>query len=120
MTNEKMLTLDKKVSGFTIIADREPKKIEEDAAYFLVHDDDEAVYILVLYGKCPQISVYGEMGVSMLSNLIFAYKERMDKNRFVQNLLLDNMLLVDVYNQARKMKIPIERRRCVFKSTALP
>lgn len=114
MTNEKMLALDKKVSGFSIIADRELKKIEEDEAYFLVHDDDEAVYILVLYGKSPQISVYGEMGVSMLSNLIFAYKERMDKNRFVQNLLLDNMLLVDVYNQARKMRIPTEHRRCVF------
>ena len=41
-------------------------------------------------------------------------KEKMDKNRFIQNLILDNMLLVDVYNQAKKMKIPVELRRVVF------
>ena len=38
----------------------------------------------------------------------------MDKNRFIQNLILDNMLVVDVYNQAKKMKIPVEQRRVVF------
>lgn len=38
----------------------------------------------------------------------------MDKNRFIQNLLLDNLLLVDIYNQAKKMKIPVELRRAVF------
>lgn len=38
----------------------------------------------------------------------------MDKNRFIQNLILDNMLLVDVYNQAKKMKIPTELKRTVF------
>ena len=38
----------------------------------------------------------------------------MDRNRFFQNLLLNNILLVDVYNQARKMNISIEQRRCVF------
>ena len=38
----------------------------------------------------------------------------MDKNRFIQNLLLDNLLLVDIYNQAKKMKIPAELKRVVF------
>ena len=49
-----------------------------------------------------------------MPNLLYAYKERMDKNRFIQNLILDNMLLVDVYNQAKKMKIPTELKRTVF------
>lgn len=114
MTNEKMLLLDKKVTDFTITAEKDNDRIEDDASYFLVYEDDEPVYVLVFGGTCSQISIYGEMGKSMLSNLLFAYKERMDRNRFVQNLLLDNMLLVDVYNQARKMKIPIEYKRCVF------
>ncbi len=114
MTSEKMLLQDKKVVGFISTASQEKKRIENDAAYFLVEDEDVPVYVLVLLGECPHISIYAEMGVSQLSNLLFAYKEKMDRNRFVQNLLLDNMLLVDVYNQARKMKIPIEHRRCVF------
>ena len=114
MTNEKMLTLDKKVADFMTTAKSEENRVEADAAYFLVCDDDEPAYVLVISGNCAAIEVYGKMGVSQLSNLLFAYKEKMDRNRFVQNLLLDNMLLVDVYNQARKMKIPIEHRRCVF------
>ena len=114
MTNEKMLTLDKKVADYIMIAENEQKKLEEDTAYFLVCDDADPAYVLVICGSSPFMEVYGEMCVSQLSNLLFAYKEKMDRNRFVQNLLLDNMLLVDVYNQARKMKIPIESRRCVF------
>ena len=114
MTNEKMLLMDKRVTDFAITAEKEGRRIEADAAYFLAYDDDEPAYILVINGSCPEIAVYGEMGVSQLSNLLFAYKEKMDRNRFVQNLLLDNMLLVDVYNQARKMKIPIEHKRCIF------
>ena len=87
---------------------------EHEATEFLVSDEDESVYTLIFYGKCPEISVYGQLAVSQLQNLLFAYKEKMDRNRFMQNLLLDNMLLVDVYNQARKMNISIEQRRCVF------
>ena len=114
MTNEKMLTFDKRVSDFMIFAEKEQKRIEADAAYFLVFDEDEPAYVLVMNGNSTNIEIYGEMIVSQLTNLLFAYKEKMDRSRFVQNLLLDNMLLVDVYNQARKMKIPIEHRRCVF------
>ena len=114
MTNEKMLAFDKKAADFIIVAAEERKCIEKDVSYFLVCDDDEPVYVLGICGSCPTIEIYGEMGASQLSNLLFAYKEKMDRNRFVQNLLLDNMLLVDVYNQARKMKIPIEHRRCIF------
>ena len=44
----------------------------------------------------------GRFGASQIANLLFAYKEKMDKNRFIQNLILDNMLVVDVYNQAKK------------------
>ena len=65
-------------------------------------------------GQDPQMSIAGKMGASQLANLLYAYKERMDKNRFIQNLILDNMLLVDVYNQAKKMKIPTELKRTVF------
>lgn len=114
MTSEKMLTLEKAVADFIAEAGEEQKKIETEAAYFLVCDDDEPSYVFTIYGNCPEIEIYAEMAVSQLVNLMFAYKEKMDRNRFVQNLLLDNMLLVDVYNQARKMKIPIEYRRCVF------
>ena len=68
----------------------------------------------MLKGNADGMELAGRMGASQLRNLLYAYKERMDKNRFIQNLLLDNLLLVDIYNQAKKMKIPAEIKRVVF------
>ena len=46
------------------------------------------------------------MGASQLRNLLVCIsKNGWISNRFIQNLLLDNLLLVDIYNQAKKMKI---------------
>ena len=41
-------------------------------------------------------------------------QERFDKDNFIKNLLLDNLLLVDTYNRAKKLHIDIEVRRVVF------
>jgi AraC-like DNA-binding protein len=43
-----------------------------------------------------------------------AYRDRMDRNTFIQNLLLDNLLLVDVYNKAKKLRIDAQARRLVY------
>jgi carbohydrate diacid regulator len=45
---------------------------------------------------------------------LVAYKERFDKDNFIKNLLLDNLLLVDIYNRAKKLHIETEVRRVVF------
>ena len=47
-------------------------------------------------------------------NLLVAYKERFDKDNFIKNLLLDNLLLVDIYNRAKKLHIDTDVRRIVF------
>ena len=112
MTNEKMAECGAAVAAFRKC--EETEKIQNGMGMFLVCDDDEPMYVLVLKGSAPQLEMAGRMGASQISNLLFAYKERMDKNRFIQNLLLDNLLLVDIYNQAKKMKIPAELRRAVF------
>lgn len=43
-----------------------------------------------------------------LGNLKQAYKERYDKEYFMKNLVLDNMLLSDVYDRAKKLGLNIE------------
>ena len=43
-----------------------------------------------------------------------AYKERFDRNNFFQNLLLDNLLLVDIYNRAQKLHIEVECPRIIY------
>ena len=43
-----------------------------------------------------------------------AYKERFDKDNFIKNLLLDNLLLVDIYNRSKKLHIETDAKRIVM------
>ncbi|MCI9269887.1 MAG: PucR family transcriptional regulator [Dorea sp.] len=90
------------------------EELERELGLFSIYIDDEPGYVLVLQGKGADISVVGKLGVSQMSNLVQAYRERLDRNHFIQNLILDNMLLVDIYSQAKKMRIVNEQRRIVF------
>lgn len=82
--------------------------------FFKVYDDQNVEYVLVTGGGSEDAYMIGKIGVSQVQNLIIAYKERLDKNKFIQNLLLDNLLLVDIYNRAKKLRIATEARRVVF------
>lgn len=77
-------------------------------------DEGELLYILDAKGIGEDSYMIGKVAVSQLQNLIIAYKERFDRNNFFQNLLLDNMLLVDIYNRAKKLHIEVSVPRAVF------
>ena len=79
-----------------------------------VLDEEEVLYILDAKGSSEDAYMLGKIAVSQLQHLIVAYKERYDRNNFFQNLLLDNMLLVDIYNRAKKLHIEAVARRAVF------
>ena len=82
--------------------------------FFKIFDDQVVEYILVARGSSEDAYMIGKVAVSEIQNLIVAYKERFDKNNFIQNLLLDNLLLVDIYNRAKKLHIEVEARRVVY------
>lgn len=77
-------------------------------------DEGELLYILVARGMGDDTYMVGKIAVSQLQNLVIAYKERFDRNNFFQNLLLDNLLLVDIYNRAKKLHIETTVPRAVF------
>ena len=56
----------------------------------------------------------GKMAAFQIQNLLVAYKERFDKDNFIKNLLLDNLLLVDIYSRAKKLYIPVDAQRVVL------
>lgn len=110
--------LAKSVSTFIEVIEEdsgwEQEQTGELYSLFLICDGEEPVYILSMENGGQDRTVSGRLCVNQFENLIRAYKERLDKNHFVQNLLLDNLLLVDVYNQAKKLRIENEERRAVF------
>ena len=79
-----------------------------------IYDEDELQYILVAKGSSDDAYMIGRIAVSQLQGLIIAYKERFDRNNFFQNLLLDNLLLVDIYNRAKKLHVEVVQPRAVF------
>lgn len=79
-----------------------------------VLDDGETAYVLVSRGTSDNVYMVGKIAVCQIQNLIIAYKERFDRNNFFQNLLLDNLLLVDIYNRAKKLHIETSVPRVVY------
>lgn len=97
----------------TELEEYEEKKTSQ-AGYFLISDEGVPTYILVIHQNGDLAELAGRLGVSQFENLLYAYKQRVDKNHFFQNLLLDNLLLVDILNQAKKLGMDNEQRRVVF------
>ena len=82
--------------------------------YFKVCDDYQLEYVLVAHGDDEDTYMVGKLAAFQIQNLIVAYKERFDKDSFIKNLLLDNLLLVDIYNRAKKLHIEADVRRVVM------
>ncbi len=82
--------------------------------FLKILDDGEVAYVLAARSANDDAYMVAKIAVSQLQNLIIAYKERFDRNNFFQNLILDNLLLVDIYNRAQKLHIEVECPRIVY------
>lgn len=82
--------------------------------YFKIFDDNLVEYILVSVGAGDDAHLVGKMAAFQIQNLMVAYRERFDKDNFVKNLLLDNLLLIDIYSRAKKLHIDSDVPRVVM------
>ncbi len=82
--------------------------------YFKIYDEQQLEYILVAAGSGESVYMIGKMVAYQIQGLLVAYKERFDKDNFIKNLLLDNLLLVDIYSRAKKLHIPADVKRATM------
>lgn len=82
--------------------------------FFKVYDESQLEYIVVAKGDSEEVYTIGKIVAFYIQNLLVAYKERYDKDNFIKNLLLDNLLMVDIFNQAKKLHIEMNARRVVY------
>ena len=75
---------------------------------------DYQFFKVLAKGETDDTYMVGKIAAFQIQNLLVAYKERFDKDNFIKNLLLDNLLLVDIYNRAKKLHIDTDVRRIVF------
>lgn len=81
---------------------------------FKVKDNNEVEYILVVDGADEEATKVGKLTVFQIESLLSAYKERYDTDNFIKNLLLDNLLLVDIYIRAKKLHVENNVKRLVY------
>lgn len=81
---------------------------------FKIFDEQQLEYIILADGEHEDVHMVGKLAAFQIQNLLVAYKERFDKDNFIKNLLLDNLLLVDIYNRAKKLHIDTEVKRVIF------
>lgn len=100
------------VASFT----KSPADSQEISGYqfFKVYDELQIEYILVAQGTTEDTYTIGKIAAFQIQNLLIAYKERFDKDNFIKNLLLDNLLLVDIYTRSQKLRIDTEARRIII------
>lgn len=89
-------------------------KSVKDFHYFKIFEDQQLEYVLLVKGNGADTKVIGQMAAFQIQGLLVAYKERFDKDNFIKNLLLDNLLRVDIYTRARKLHIDTDARRIVY------
>lgn len=82
--------------------------------FFKVFDEQQLEYVLVVAGVGEDVYTVGKLIAFQLQTLLVAYKERFDKDNFFKNLLLDNLLLVDIYSRSKKLRIQTDAPRVVI------
>ena len=79
--------------------------------FFKVFDEHQLEFVILARGDSDDVYMVGKIASFQTQNLLVAYKERFDKDNFIKNLLLDNLLLVDIYNRSKKLRIDTDVRR---------
>jgi len=89
-------------------------QVIQGSQFFKIFDEQHLEYVLMADGESEDVYMLGKIAAFQVQNLFIAYKERFDKDNFVKNLLLDNLLLVDIYNRAKKLHITSDSKRVIF------
>lgn len=81
---------------------------------FKIKDDLRDEYILAIRGKSSSTELVGRMVKYQLEHLLASYKEKFDKDNFIKSLLMDNLMLVDIFDRSKKLRLEIDTPRVVF------
>ena len=91
-----------------------PEQETADLLLGRISDDGEIAFVAVVDKGAPNAAMALKLIVTQTENLVQAYKEKLDKDSFIKNLLLDNLLQIDIFNRAKKLHIEFKQPRAVF------
>lgn len=78
--------------------------------FFKIMIENELEYVLLVHAGNEETYMIGRLAACQIRNLVCAYREQTDRNSFIQNIVLGNMLVVDIYNKAKKLHVDAAQR----------
>ncbi len=91
---------------------REDSYTLNDVTCFAVREEEDLIF--AIHQKMENVEMIGKLCVNQILANGQTQEKKVDHNRFIQQLLLDNMLLVDIYSQAKKLNFKVDERRVVY------
>ncbi|MDF2820846.1 MAG: transcriptional regulator, CdaR [Clostridiales bacterium] len=102
------------MAAVSFVASPADSQLIQGYQFFKIFDENQVEYVIIAKGDGEDVYQVGKIASFQIQNLLVAYKERFDKDNFMKNLLLDNLLLVDIYNRSKKLHIVTNVPRVVF------
>ncbi|MDD5833573.1 MAG: helix-turn-helix domain-containing protein [Clostridiales bacterium] len=88
---------------------------ENDSCCFVRAEyDGELVFVIAAEKGNDKAELTAKLLASGLISLLRLQREKGDKDDFIKNLLLDNLLQIDIFNRARKLGVDFKAPRAVF------
>ena len=101
-----------KIAAFAVTSD--DKGQDKTHSFFKIRDDGQDIYMLVVAGVAEADVLVGVMARYQIETMIAAYKEKFDKDNFFKSLLMDNLMMLDIFDRSKRLHIDIEQLRVVY------
>ena len=103
--SEKMRTLVEQ-----LMVSEDEQLIQEEYLLYKLEIQHEIDYVLVASGTVDNKDTIGKMAACQIRNLVLSQSEDYDRNSFIQNVLLGNMLTMDMHSKAKRLHVEAKDR----------
>lgn len=108
-TREPLAGIEQIMNSF--ISSGDEYALDKDIALFRIDIDTEMEYALAVCCKGSETDItLGRMAAAQIRTLIIGQSERYDRNNFIQNIILGNMLNSDIISRAKRLHIDNKKR----------
>ena len=83
----------------------------------LISKEASTADLYVTYDKVSfdeNSGIITKMAASQISMILSMYRDHFDQENFIKNIILDNLLVVDIYSRAKKLDIEPAAKRAVY------
>ena len=96
------------------VSSRAESIVTEGRRFFRAEGENGDCYLIGAAENDEEALTAARIAASQLEGLMNAYRDKNVKESFIKTLLMDNMLLVDVYSRAQKLRIENNVPRAVY------